>query len=408
VALERHGTARFGEVAAPALALLERNEQPWHAQLRATILELVAVENSSTDRILGLHRVADHFYRGPIARRIDSWSQANGGLLRYEDLAQHITRIEEPARADFRGYTVLKCGPWTQGPALLEALQILEPAEMLTGGPGDPSTIHTVTETLKLAFADRDQYYADPLFRDVPLAQLLDPSYALLRRGLIDPGHASLELRPGDPRARKAVVPVQPPLPMPRNKPNDTTTCLVADAWGNVVAATPSGWSGVLAGDTGIWLGSRLQSFRIEPEHPNVIEPGKRPRITLTPTLVLKGDRPVMAVSVAGGDLQDQVSLQMLLARLIFGKTASESVTLPRYSSDHFIGSFAQTAPKLGSLTIQAGIAEPVSADLARRGHLVERTEGIIGAPSVLVLDPVSGQIEAAGDPKAGRHAAAY
>jgi len=182
----------------------------------------------------------------------------------------------------------------------------------------------------------------------------------------------------------------------------------VADAWGNVVAATPSGWSGVLAGDTGVWLGSRLQSFRIDADHPNVIQPGKRPRITLTPTLVLKNSKPMLAVSVAGADLQDQVSLQILLDHLVFGKNASESVTLPRYSTGHYIGSFAQTPPQLGSLTLQSTIAESTGAELSQKGHTVQRTDGIIGAPSVLVIDPVSGKIEAAGDPRAGRHAAAY
>ena len=408
VALERHGSRRFSEVAAPALMLLERDQEPWHAQLRATLFDLITTENSTSDRSLGYQRVADYFYRGPIARRIDTWARASGALIRYDDLATHVTRVEEPVRADFRGFTVLKCGPWTQGLALLQSFQILDPVEMLTGNPCDPKTIHTVTESLKLAFADRDQYYADPLFSEVPIAQLLDPAYAKLRRTLVDPEHASWELRPGDPVTHQVVVPVKPRLQTHPNQPSDTTTCLVADAWGNVVAATPSGWSGVPAGDTGVWLGSRLQSFRIDADHPNVIQPGKRPRITLTPTLVLKNSKPILAVRVAGADLQDQVSLQILLDHLVFGKNASESVTLPRYSTGHYIGSFAQTPPQLGTLTLQSMIAESTGAELSQRGHTVQRTEGIIGAPSVLVIDPVSRKFEAAGDPRAGRHAAAY
>src|SRR5436305_7964007 len=156
--------------------------------------------------------------------------------------------------------------------------------------------------------ADRDTYYADPLFADVPLTDLLLPEYAARRRSLIDPKHASLERRPGDPRSGKAVLdpsadPAARRQPPPVAAAHDTSTCLVADRFGNVVAATPSGWSGVLAGETGVWLGSRLQSLDTHAGHPNVIEPGKRPRVTLTPTLVLKDGKPALAVSVAGGDL---------------------------------------------------------------------------------------------------------
>ena len=167
--------------------------------------------------------------------------------------------------------------------------------------------------------ADRDTYYADPLFADVPLAELLMPEYAARRRALIDPKHASLERRPGDPRSGKPLLdpaadPAARHVPPPVAAAHDTTTCLVADKDGNVVAATPSGWSGVVAGDTGVWLGSRLQSFNTWEGHPDVIEPGKRPRITLSPTIVLDGKAgPMLAVSVAGGDNQDQMTLQLLV-----------------------------------------------------------------------------------------------
>ena len=408
VTLERHGTQRFGEVALPTLVLLERNEQAWHSRLRTTLLELIDVESRNKDRSAGLKRVADHFYRGPIAHRIDAWSRAHGGLLRYEDLAAQGTRVEKPVETEFRGYTIQKCGPWTQGPSLLQALQILEPAEMLKHGPDEPETIHTIAETIKLALADRDQYYADPLFADVPLRQLLDPEYAAIRRTLIDPDHSSLELRPGDPQTRTAVVPVRPRIQTPAYKPSDTTTCLVADRWGNVVAATPSGWGGVLSRDTGIWLGSRLQSFRIDPNHPNAITPGKRPRITPSPTLVLKAGKPVLAVSVVGGDSSDQVSLQLVLDHLVFGRGATESVSAPHCSTPHCISSFAQAPPKLGSLTIEAGVGQRAVSELRRLGHLVEVIDGTLVGQSVLVFNPVSGVIEAAGDPRTGRHAAAY
>ena len=199
-------------------------------------------------------------------------------------------------------------------------------------GRGKPETIHTVAEALELAMADRDTYYADPLFAEVPLAELLKPDYAAKRRTLIDPKHASLERRPGDPRGGKALL--DPSADPAARRPvtgvadaHDTTTCLAADRDGNVVAATPSGWSGALASDTGVWLGSRLQSFNTWEGHPDVIEPGKRPRITLSPTIVLDRDgRPEMAVSVAGGDNQDQMTLQLLVDRIDFGLTPAETV----------------------------------------------------------------------------------
>ena len=234
------------------------------------------------DRTRGLRLVADAFYRGPIARRIDAWSSAHGGLIRYVDLATHTTRVEEPVAVEYHGLTVYKCGPWTQGPYLLEALQILKDIDLKAMGHNRPDAVHTIVETMKLALADRDTFYADPLFAEVPLAALLSPEYAALRRGLIDPKHASLERRPGDPRGGKAILdpaadPARRHVPPPPAAAHDTTTCVVADRFGNVVAATPSGWSGVVAGDTGVWLGSRLQSFNVWNDHPNVIEPGQAP-----------------------------------------------------------------------------------------------------------------------------------
>lgn len=407
-ALDRFGTRRFAEVAAPTLRILDRGEHPWHADLARTLRLLVDAERSTDDRRRGLRLVADAFYRGPVARRIDAWSRDHGGLIRYGDLARHVTRVEEPVSADYRGYAVLKCGPWTQGPALLEALQILEGFDLAAIGPGRPDAIHLSAEALKLALADRDAHYADPLFADVPVRELLDPSYASRRRTLIDPHHASLELRPGDPRSGRPLRDEPGAPPGAGGPSSDTTTCLVADGKGNVVAATPSGWSGVLAGDTGVWLGSRLQSFTLIEGHPNVIEPGKRPRITLTPTIVLKDGRPALAVSVAGGDGQDQVGLQMLLNVIDFGLTPSEAVTAPRFVTEHYISSFLQRPPVLGDLTLEGSFPEQVQSDLKARGHRLTLKNPPLWVPTVIRIDPASGRLEAAGDPKAGRHAAAY
>jgi gamma-glutamyltranspeptidase/glutathione hydrolase len=425
--LDRFGTMTFKQVVAPTQHLLAGLPRPqtWHADLGRTLKALVDAEACAhptgagpslapLGRSRGLRLVADSFYRGSIARRIDAWSRASGGLIRYVDLATHTTRVEEPVAIDYRGLTVYKCGPWTQGPSLLQALQILKDFDLAGLGHNRVDAIHAIVETLKLAMADRDTYYADPLFVDVPLVPLLSPEYAALRRGLIDPKTASAERRPGDPLSHRALLepvadPAQRHVPSPLAAVHDTTTCVVADRFGNVVAATPSGWSGVVAGDTGVWLGSRLQSFNLWNDHPDVIEPGKRPRITLSPTVVLRNGRPVLAVSVAGGDNQDQMTLQLVLNHVDFGLEPARSVVAPRFMTDHFIGSFGQKPPVLGQLRINSEVGPLTLEALKARGHKLKISSGALSAsPCAVSIDPSTGQIRAAGDPRAGRHAMAY
>ena len=220
--------------------------------------------------------------------------------------------------------------------------------------------------------------------------------------------------RPGDPRSGKAVLdpaadPARRHVPPPPAAAHDTTTCVVADRFGNVVAATPSGWSGVVAGDTGVWLGSRLQSFNVWKDHPNVIEPGKRPRITLSPTLVLRDNKPVLAISVAGGDNQDQMILQLLLNHFEFGLDPAASVVAPRFMTDHLINSFRQTPPALGKLRINPEIGTETLDALKARGHVLSVSSGpLAAAPERDRHRAHTGKLRAAGDPRAGRHAMGY
>ncbi|HSQ57710.1 MAG TPA: gamma-glutamyltransferase [Gemmata sp.] len=407
--LERHGTLRFADAVGPTLKLLENGRQPWHADLTRTLHRLVAAEKEAgSDRIRGLRRVSDYFYRGPIAREIDEWSKANGGLIRYSDLATHVTRVEEPLTADYRGYTVLKCGVWTQGPCLLQTLRLVEPYDLKKFGHNSPDAIHASVEAMKLALADRDQYYADPNFAEVPIRDLLSDSYTKLRGSLIDMKHASLDRRPGDPRGGKELLEKPDLRTGLGDVGKDTTTCVVADAAGNVVAATPSGFDGVVAGKTGVFLSTRLQSFNMWAGHVNCIEPGKRPRITLTPTIVVKDGKPVVAVSVAGGDGQDQATLQLLLNAIDFGFPPEKAVTAARWQTDHLLGSFRQTPPKLGSLTFFPDPGMSMLNELRARGHKVELSRRPQTAPVLLRIDPRTKTIEVAGDPQARRHAAAY
>jgi len=410
VALDRYGTLSFAQAAQPALTILERHDSGWRADLVKTIRRLVEAERASGgDRRRGLRLVADFFYRGPIAREIDAWSRQQGGLLRYTDLATHVTRIEEPVAVEYRGYRIVKCGAWTQGPYLLQTLRFLEKFDLKSMGFNRPDYVHAVVESMKLALADRDTYYADPLFVDVPLQQLLSPDYADLRRPLVDMTHASQEQQPGDPLGGRALLGKTPEAyRLPEETIHDTTTCLVADREGNVVAVTPSGWGGVLAGRTGVILGSRLRSFNTWRGHPNCIDPGKRPRITLTPTLVFRQGKPVAAISVAGGDLQDQVTVQLLLDYIEFGLSPAEAVTAPRFVTHHYVGSFNQPPPQLGSLLVYKSLGEETIAHLSARGHRIRVQKPPLGHATMITLDPKTGEKHAAGDPKAGRHARAY
>ena len=406
--LDRYGTMTFADVTAPALRILDRHEKDWHAKFARTLRRLIEAEKGAKDRKRGLRLVSDYFYRGPIAREIDKWSRDNGGLIRYSDLATYTTRIEEPVKTNYRGYTIYKCNTWTQGPYLLQALKLLEGFDLESMGFQSPDTIHLIVETKKLALADRDVYYGDPLFADVPMKELLSEKYAEIRRKLIDMRQASMVQRPGDPLGGKALLDEKRTRQGLKTLSHDTTTCLVADRWGNVIAATPSGWN-IMAGETGVWMSSRMVSFNIWEGHPNCIEPGKRPRITLTPSLVLKDGKPVMAISVAGGDTQDQGTMQIITNYIDFGLEAKDLVTTPRYYTKHFVGSFSQPPPESGGLTFSTRADPELLEQLRKRGHIIG-SEDFWQLRTVIVIDPETGLMHGAGDPTAPvpRHAAGY
>ncbi len=406
--LDRYGTMRFAQVAEPALRIMDRGEKDWHVDLARTIRRVIKAEISARDRKRGLRLAADYFYRGPIAREIDEWSRANGGLIRYSDLATYKTRIEEPVTAAYKGYTVCKCGTWTQGPYVLEVLKLVEGFDIKSMGLMTADNIHLNVEALKLALADRDVYFGDQNFAQVPIKELLSEEYAKIRRKLIDMSHASKEQRPGDPVAGKALLDKKRTSFGLGGPSHDTTNCVTADRWGNVVAATPSG-GGVFAGKTGICMSSRLVSLNIWKGHPNCIEPGKRPRMTLTPSLVLKDGKPVLAISVAGGDTQDQGTLQIITNYVNFGLPAKELVSTPRYFTNHLVGSFSQPPPALGSLIISPQTATEVLEELKGRGHIIVLSN-FWQMRTAIVIDTETGVLYGAGDPTAphSRHTAAF
>lgn len=428
-ALDRYGTKSFRECSEGMLRVLRRRADydveelqnrmrrrksfdakqfvEHHKNFLRLVMRLRSAEEAAgTDRRKGLQAVADYFYRGPIAREVDAWSRENGGLLRYSDFATHHTPIDKPVMVEFRGHEIYKCREWTQGPFLHQTLRLLEERELQSLGHHSADYIHTVAEAMKLAFADRDAFYADPNFVDVPLESLLSDEYTKMRTDLIDMKIASKKQRAGDPYNMKPLLGAAPrDYKKFSGHSDDTSNCLVADKWGNVVAATPSGWGGVPAGDTGLQLGSRMIGLTTWDGHPSVLEPGKRPRITLTPTLVMKDDRPVFAISVAGGDQQDQASIQIALNRIVFGFDAQESVQTPRFSTEQHINWFGHLPVKPGTLSIPRGMSEEIAEDLAARGHTVSRAR-TAGASVVLAIDPESGMKSTAAD--RGKVAVAY
>ena len=410
-ALKLYGTMSFEQAVAPSLALLDAGGEDWYGKLAVTFRKLVETEKKTVGtREEKLQAARDRFYKGDIADELVAFYVKNGGFLRKADLAAHTTRVEDPVKIQYRGYTVCKCDTWTQGPYLCQTLRLLEGFDLKKMGHLSADYIHILAEALKLGFADRDEYYGDPLFADVPMKALLSDQYTKLRRPLIDMTKASTEVRPGDPVKMKALKGGGTYRP----GPGGTTTCVVADRWGNIVAATPSGNPPFAICQTlGVAHGNRLRSLNTTPGHPNRIQPGKRPRITLTPTIVLKDGKGLIAISVAGGDLQDQTTLNCLLNHIEFDMAPADAVTAARFSTGHHQGSFnpnpdrKKTLGTLASLTLSDGIKENVISELANRGHKTETTSGPIAFPVMIYRDPATGIIHAAGDPKAKRHAAA-
>ena len=415
--LKLYGTMTFEGIIAPTLALLDAGNADWHADLAITLRRMIEEERrTSGSREEKVQAASDRFYgrngvNTDIADALEGFYIDKGGFLRKADLAAHVTLVEDPVSVEYRGYTVYKCGTWTQGPYLCQALRLLEGFDLKAMGNASADYVHAVTESLKLAMADRDAYYGDPEFVDVPLSELLSDAYTEVRRPLIDMQKASLEARPGD------VDNMQPLKAGGVFRPGvgGTTTCAVADRSGNVVAATPSAnvyHAGGMVGPTGVSYGNRLRSLNTTPGHPNCIQPGKRPRITLTPTLVLKDGSPILAISVAGGDLQDQATMNLLLDFVEFDMLPEDAIRAPRFATAHHEDSFdpnpnrEQTFGQVGSLTINDSVDESVREELAQRGHQIRAHGGAIAAPSMIHINKDSGTFYAAGDPAAGRHAA--
>jgi gamma-glutamyltranspeptidase/glutathione hydrolase len=325
--------------------------------------------DKSHDRLKAIEAGRDAFYKGDIAHRLVKGTREAGGLLSEEDLAGFRGHLEEPLSTEYRGYRILKAGFWTQGPVMLETLNLLKGFDLKSMGHDSADYVHTVTEAMKLAFDDRDAYYGDPNFTKVPGDRLLSQSYADERRKLIDPKSASRTHRPG---GLPETYP-QASTEGGERHGGDTTAVNAVDSSGNLLAAVISGaWvldGAFIAGDTGVPLSQRMQQFSLDEKSPNVVAPKKRPRITLTPTLVLKDEKPYLAISTPGGDTQDQQNLNVLLAHLDFGLPIQEAIEAPRFNSEHMRSSFGTHEEHPALLLIEDTFSPEVLKGLKERGH---------------------------------------
>ncbi len=356
-----------GEV--PAVGSIIKN--PALASFFTRLLDAEAgARNRGREAALAVAR--DRFYRGDIAREIVAWSESNGGLLAAEDLGSFTTRLEEPPSVDYRGVTVFKCGPWSQGPTFLQQLRLLEGFDLRGIGHNSAAYIHLVAEAAKLAFADREAYYGDPDFVQVPMEGLLSRRYAEVRRTLIDPARASLEQRPGDPVALRPLASKVGEL---RSGGSGTIHVDAADRRGNLVAITASGgWipSSPVIDGLGFPLGSRMQTFFLDERHPNALMPRKRPRTTLSPSIALRAGEPYLAFGTPGGDQQDQWTLQFFLNVADFGMDLQQAIEAPKFSSAHFPSTFYPHTANPGLLRVEDRVDESVRKALADLGHKVE------------------------------------
>jgi gamma-glutamyltranspeptidase / glutathione hydrolase len=416
---------------------------PKLARTLRRMVEAERVVKRRRGRSAGIAAARDRFYKGDIAREMVSFLKAHDAPFELSDFAEFFAKVEEPAQTTYRGYTVYKHGFGSQGPSLLQTLNILENFDLAAMGYGSADYLHTLTEAMKLAYADRDTYYADPDFVQVPAQGLLSKEYARERAKLIDPRRASPSLVAGDPlryddRVKtwtywKATAPDSGPgaaglLPAVRDVQaslgldstgvsKDTTHIAVIDKDGNVFDATPSGgWipGAVILGDTGIGISVRGEQFFLDVSRANHIRPRARPRYTLTPSLVFKDGRPLMALGTPGGDNQEQTILQALLSTIEFWDdwypNLHSAFERPRVQTQHFHGSFWPHTTGLNRLDVEATVPEAVFEDLRGRGHDVRRLRpfGMSGCATAVLIDPASGSRFAAGDPRRDCYAMAY
>ncbi|MDO9707830.1 gamma-glutamyltransferase family protein [Paracraurococcus lichenis] len=417
-----------------ALWLREGGPKPGQLYTNPELAETYArvvreAEAAGGSREAQIEAARNAWYGGFVAEAIDRFGRSfealdtsgrrHAALLTADDMAGWRAGVEAPVAQDYRGHTVLKCGPWSQGPTMLQTLALLEGFDIGAMDPVGAEFVHTVVEAMKLSYADREAWYGDPDFVDVPLRTLLSPDYTAERRTLIGKA-ANNDWRPGSPegraprtdyaaalrRAREMAAAAgtgEPTVSRLGASGGDTCHIDVIDRWGNMVSATPSaGWlqSSPAIPGLGFCLGSRCQMFWLDETLPNGLKPGKRPRTTLSPSMVLRDGKPWMSFGTPGGEQQDQWQAIMLMRMVDHRFGIQQAIDLPSFHSEHWISSFWPRGARPGKVVIEGRYAPEVLKDLQARGHAAEMGgEWSEGRLTGARLEP-DGQIFAGANPR--------
>lgn len=380
----------------PGGSVPEPNSNFKNPVLAETWKRIISEAEAKQGREAQIEAARDAFYRGFVAEKIanylktaevmDASGNSHKAVLTADDMANWSATIEEPQTYDYHGWTVAKIGPWGQGPVFLQTLSILKGMDIAAMAPDGADFVHTVTEAMKLAFADREIYYGDPKFAEVPLDQLLSDTYAAARRKLIT-DEASFDLRPGKLPGfeqqydvtmdmlgadSKTGAVYEPTMAHLREKRGDTVHIDVIDREGNMVSVTPSGgWlqSSPIIPGLGFCLNSRAQMFWLKPGLPTSLAPGKRPRTTLTPSLALYEGRPTLAFGTPGGDQQEQWQLSFFLRYVHHKMNLQAAIDQPLFHTSHFPGSFYPRTREPGGLMVEGNFSADVLENLRARGH---------------------------------------
>ena len=454
--LDRWGTMSFAQVLQPAIELAENgfplsergasyiaeskkilkypttvkiylpNGRPPHAgeilknpDLARTLKKLVEAEaaNQSKGRHAALLAARDRFYKGDIARDLAAFSEANGGLFRYEDFAEYTAKVETPVSINYRGYQIYKNPSASQGPTELIALNLLEGYDLKTMGHNSPEFLHTSVEAVKLAMADREKYLGDMDFIKIPYNGLLSKEYAAERRKLIDPAKASLDLRPGTPEkfmnAKMLERPVREVLDGNAKHDGDTSYIAVIDKERNMVSFEPSlhelFGTGVVMGDTGILFNCRGDYYSLKRGEANALEPGKRPRSTLQSTLIMKDGQPYGILGSPGGDDQVMRTMQTLINIIDFGMNIQQAIEAPRWSSRAFPASPFPHTMYPGDMAVESRFPAAIRDALIAKGHKLRVTPPwSLGSNGGIVIDAATGVLSAGADPRVDAYAWAW
>ena len=378
----------------------------------------------SASRIEGLQKARDVFYRGPVAQQIADSAASVGGIMTMDDLAAYKSQYDTPVKTTFHGHEIHGHDTWTQGPVLMQTLNMLENFDLRAMGHNSPAYIHTIAEAIKLSFGDREAHYGDPDFSTIPIDGLLSKEYAAERAKLIDletaypaqpeggdPWRYSKKSRGGNgAHGGNAIPSPSDPTTADASARDGTTHVSVLDRQGNMVCGTISGGvfaKSVFFPDLGCTLSTRIEMFNCEDGHPNVVEPGKRPRTTLINYIISKNGQPVMTVGCPGGDNQAQANVQLMLNVILFGMDPQQAVEAPRFATQSNVNSFYPHIYHPGRLDLEQGIPETTAEELRAMGHKIARTVDCGMGATVSARDPQTGYLSTGADPRRACYAIA-